>query len=85
MIYLNHRKDDTRCTDEHQELRQSEIKKDLSLKTLLTFGKNEKKSSYIKTNPLKGKRRKKEVLKGTKNLYTKAAPEHPNKKKERLK
>ena len=32
------------------------------------------KSSDIKNNPLKGKRKKKEVLKGTrKNLYTKAA------------
>ena len=44
------------------------------------------KSSDIKNNPLKGKRRKKEVLKGTEKIdIRRQRKEHPNKKKERLK
>ena len=53
---------------------------------MLTFGKNIINSSYIKINPLKGKRKKKQVLTGTELIeIRRQREEHPNLKKERLK
>ena len=47
VVYLSHRKDDTRCTDKHQELRlksrrdeMNNLKRRSEFKTSLTFGKN---------------------------------------------
>ena len=65
MVYLNHRKDDTRCTDKHQELG---LKEEKSESKMADLRKEQKiKVPTSRTTRLRGKEEKRSVKGNRKN------------------
>jgi len=90
VVYLNHRKDDTRCTDNipNAGSEKDKINKKRKNKKIRKTADLRKKQKFrIKINPLKGKRRQKKCKRNEeeKFIYEGSTKECTNIKKERLK